>query len=97
MNEPPSHLYFAAHFASDDVRMITFGAGHMTIFDPIIHFFQNDIAYKVWLSASESSNISVPYILFLTLNWGYDDWIHIEIWCKMAHIYVSISENSKLG
>ena len=38
MNEPPSHLYFAAHFASDDVRMITFGAGHMTIFNRVIHF-----------------------------------------------------------
>ena len=24
-------------------------------------------------------------------------WIHIEIWCKMAHIYVPIPENSKLG
>ena len=73
MNEPPSHLYSAAHFASDDVNMIAFGACHMTIFDPVIPFFQNGIAYKVWLSASKSSNISVPYILFLTLNWGYND------------------------
>ena len=24
-------------------------------------------------------------------------WIHIEIWCKMAHIHVPIPENSKLG
>jgi len=65
-------------------------------------FFQNGIAYKVWLSASESSDIFVPYILFLTLNWGYDDamghavfnwsghchsWIHIEIDAKW-HIYM---------
>ena len=40
MNKPPSHLYSAAHFASDDVSMITFGTGHMTIFDPVIHFFK---------------------------------------------------------
>jgi hypothetical protein len=44
----------------------------MTTFDPVIHFFKMVLpilGHKIWLSAPESSNISVPYILFLTLNW----------------------------
>jgi hypothetical protein len=48
----------------------------MTIFDPVIHFFKMVfpmLGHKIWLSAPKSFNISVPYILFLTLNWGYDD------------------------
>jgi len=108
MNEPPSHLYSAAHFASDDVRMITFGAAHDHL-DRVIHFFKM-YCYKVWLSASESSDIFV-HIYISNLNWGYDDAMatqysidqaiaHSEFTLKFDakwHIYMYNSRKFQIG
>jgi len=49
------------------------------------------LGHKIWLSAPESSNISVPYIVFLTLNWGYNgpgsvQWIRPLLWKPIGQI-----------
>jgi hypothetical protein len=65
----------------------------MTICDPVIHFFKMTLpmlGHKIWLSAPESSNISNPYILFLTLNWGYNDTMGQAVFNRSGHCFGSL-------
>jgi len=46
--------------------------------------------YIIWLSAPNSSNISVPHILFLTLNWGYNDTMGQTVFNGLGHCFGSL-------